>query len=163
MTRLGVPLRVQWAIALLVGAAAVVALVLFVDHNNNDKEATGSAKTLARENQQAQILIGQLQAPRTAAIAPGQSAQAAAAVAVTRTMRRRIRTGDVSGSFQGIACRRTGTRGPRQAVSCHAKAGNVTYPYLGVADVRTGKLTYCWRDVPPLPSERIPVSPRCRL
>jgi hypothetical protein len=163
LTRLGVPLRVQWAIALLTAAIVVAALIIFVDHNNSNSDAKGNAHALARENAEAQILIGQLQAPQTARIAAGQSAAAAAVVAVRRTMRQRIATGNVAGTFQHITCQRSGTRGSRHAVSCTATAGNVKYPYLGVADLTTKTLTYCWRDIPPLPSERIPVSPRCRL
>ena len=40
-------------------------------------------------------------------------------------------------------------------------AGGVTYPFLGVADPRARRVTYCKRDQPPVPSDNIPVSRRC--
>jgi hypothetical protein len=37
----------------------------------------------------------------------------------------------------------------------------VSYPFLGVVDLRAKQITYCKRDPPPVPSENIPVSSRC--
>ena len=43
------------------------------------------------------------------------------------------------------------------------RSGNVNYPFVGVFTEDQAALTYCKRDLPPIPSENIPVSARCTL
>jgi hypothetical protein len=72
-----------------------------------------------------------------------------------------INKGVVDGPLQRTRCRRHGGGSGRLAFSCVATADNVNYDYVGVVDVSTRQLTYCKRDEPPVPSQNIPVSPRC--
>jgi hypothetical protein len=39
---------------------------------------------------------------------------------------------------------------------------NVSYPFVGVVEPAARRLTYCKRDLPPVPTMNIPVSARCR-
>jgi hypothetical protein len=161
--RLFPALWMRWAISVVVAVAAVIALVAFVDHNNNNSEAKGSAKSLAREDQEAQVIVGADQVPRTAKLAPKESLEHAFVAAVRRDMTHRIKTGNVDGKLQKVGCKRSGSQPGRIAYSCVAEAGNVKYPFLGVFTTADKRITYCKRDLPPIPSENIPVSARCRL
>ena len=71
------------------------------------------------------------------------------------------RPGIIDGPLGRIACRRTGDTPGRRAFKCTAVAGGVSYPFLGVVDLRARRVTYCKRDEPPVPSLNIPVSRRC--
>jgi hypothetical protein len=161
--RLFPALWMRWAISIIVGVAVIAALVAFVDHNNNNSEATGSPKALEREYHYAQVVIGAEQAPHTVAVARGQSIHAAFVGAVRANMQHRVKTGDVPGQLQKVQCRASGSQSGRFAYGCVAEAGNVNYPYVGVFTKSTRRVTYCQRDAPPIPSERIPVSARCTL
>ena len=97
------------------------------------------------------------------AAARGQSVQRAFVAAVGADMRHRIKTGNVSGQLQKVRCQTAGSQAGRAAYRCAAEAGNVNYPYVGVYTTATKHVTYCERDLPPIPSEHIPVSARCTL
>jgi hypothetical protein len=161
--RLFPALWMRWAISIVVGAAVVVALIAFVDHNNNNSEAKGSTNSLEREYRYAQAVIGAEQAPHIVAVVRGQAAGVAFAAAVRADMRHRIKTGNVSGRLQRVHCRASGSQAGRLAYRCVAEAGNVRYPYVGVFTKATEHVTYCQRDAPPIPTEQIPVSARCTL
>jgi hypothetical protein len=161
--RLFPALWMRWAISIIVGVAVIAALVVFVDHNNNNSEAKGSAKSLERENQQAEIIVGADQVPHTVALKRGQSVQADFVAAVRADIRHRLKTGNIQGRVQKIECHRAGARAGRVAYSCVAQVQNVKYPFVGVFTAKSKRITYCKRDAPPIPSENIPVSPRCRL
>jgi hypothetical protein len=161
--RLFPALWMRWAISIVVGAAVVVALIAFVDHNNNNSEAKGSTNSLEREYRYAQAVIGAEQAPHIVAVVRGQAAGVAFAAAVRADMRHRIKTGNVSGRLQRVRCHAAGSQAGRVAYRCVAVAGNVNYPYVGVFTKATKHVTYCQRDAPPIPTERIPVSARCTL
>jgi hypothetical protein len=161
--RLFPALWMRWAISIIVGVSAIVALLVFVDHNNNNSEAKGSAKALEREYRYAQAVIGAEQAPHTVAVAHGQSVKAAFVAAVRANMHHRIKTGNVSGRLQKVHCQDAGSQAGRVAYRCVAEAGNVNYPYVGVFTTSTKHVTYCQRDAPPIPTEHIPVSARCTL
>jgi len=156
-------LWMRWAISIAIAVAAVVALIAFVDHNNSNSEANSSPKALVREYRYAQVVIGTEQAPHTAAVARGQSVQRAFVAAVRADMRHRIKTGNVSGQLQKVRCQAAGAQAGRAAYRCAAEAANVNYPYVGVFTRATRHVTYCQRDLPPIPTERIPVSARCTL
>ncbi len=156
-------LRMRWALSLAIGVAVLVALVLFVEHNNNNSEASGNAHALARENHEAEVVIGEDQAPQMVRLTPGQSVRAAAVAAVGGDMRHRIAIGNLNGPWQGVRCTQGAVRGARRAVSCTARAADVRYPFVGVVNTDTRTLVYCKQDLPPIPSENIPVSARCRL
>jgi hypothetical protein len=161
--RLRPPLWARWAISAIVAVAAVVLLVRFVSHNNNNAEANISTKGERQELQQARTLVGQDQAPRVATIAAGSTAQATLTAAVKQDMKHKIAIGTIDGPLNSIACHQTTTKGVRSAYSCRVKAAGTAYPFLAVADASTHHVIYCKRDLPPIPSENIPISRRCRL
>jgi hypothetical protein len=161
--RLFPALWMRWAISIIVGVAVVVALVVFVEHNNSNSQAKGSTKSLERENQEAQVIVGADQVPHTVTLKNGQSVPAGFVAAVRADIRHRLKTGNIQGHVQKIGCHRSGARTGRVAYSCVAQVQNVKYPFVGVFTVKSKRITYCKRDLPPLPSETIPVSPRCRL
>jgi hypothetical protein len=138
-------------------------LVVFVDHNNNNSEAQGSSKSLEREDQEARIIVGADQVPHTVRLKSGQSVQAGFVAAVHADIRHRLKTGNIQGRVQKIGCHRAGAHRGRVAYSCVAEVQNVNYPFVGVFTAKSKRITYCKRDLPPIPSENIPVSPRCRL
>jgi hypothetical protein len=161
--RLFPALWMRWAISITVGVAVIAALVVFVEHNNNNSEAKGSAKSLERENQEAQIIVGADQMPHTVKLRSGQSVPAEFVAAVRADIRHRLKTGNIQGRVQKIDCHRSGARSGRIAYSCVAQVQNVKYPFVGVFTAQSKRITYCKRDLPPLPSENIPVSARCTL
>lgn len=161
--RLFPALWMRWAISIIVGAAAIVALVLFVEHNNNNSEAQGSAKSLEREQQEDKVLIGADQAPHTVVLRGGRSVNAGFVAAVRADIHNGLRTGDIQGTVQRIGCHHSGARAGRVAYRCVAQVQNVKYPFVGVYVAKTQRITYCKRDPPPVRSENIPVSRRCRL
>jgi hypothetical protein len=161
--RLFPALWLRWAISIIVGVALIAALVVFVEHNNNNSEAKGSAKSLERENQEAQVIVGADQVPHTVRLKRGQSAPAGMVAAVRADIHHRLKTGNIQGRLQKIGCHRSGARAGRVAYSCVAQVQNVKYPFVGVYTAKSKRITYCKRDLPPIPSENIPVSPRCTL
>src|ERR1700722_13596064 len=113
--RLFPALWMRWAISIVVGVAVIAALVVFVEHNNNNSEAKGSAKSLERENQEAEIIVGADQVPHTVALKRGQSVDARLVAAVRADIRHRLKTGNIQGRVQKIGCHRSGGRGGRVA------------------------------------------------
>ncbi len=158
-----IPLLGRWGISLLVTAVLVVALVAFVTHNGGAGEVAPSRAALAREAQQDTILIGQDQAPHTAHVSSAADVRAALVAGVRTEMRRRIGSGNVPGPLQWVRCGRSGGQGAESAYHCIAKAGEINYPFVAVASPRAHRVTFCKKDFPPVPSENIPVSRRCRL
>jgi hypothetical protein len=161
--RLFPALWMRWAISIIVGAAVIVALVVFVDHNNSNSEAKSSPQALARENREARVIIGADQAPHTVAVQPGQPIDVAFVAAVRADIRHRLRTGDIEGRLQHVGCHRTGARAGRVAYRCVAQVQNVRYPFVGVYTAHAKRITYCKRDPAPVASQNIPVSARCTL
>ncbi len=156
------PLWARWVLSLGAGLILLLALILFVEHNNTNSEATQSPAAVARANREAEVVVAQDQAPHVAAVAPGSGAHAAIVKAVRADMASLVDRGIIDGPLGRIACRRTGDHAGRPAFECTAVAGGVTYPFLGVVDLRARRVTYCKRDEPPVPSLNIPVSRRCR-
>lgn len=157
-----IPLGVRWGVSLLIGAAVVVAIVIFVSGHNDNGLAHVSTKAERQENEQAQVLIGHDQAPRTVALTSAGAAQSALEAGVRAEMRHRIAIGNVDGPLQGVSCGVSGHDGAKTGYHCIAKAADVSYPFLAVADAGTHRIAFCKKDFPPSPSENIPVSPRCR-
>jgi hypothetical protein len=160
------PLRpalwVRWVLSLAAAAAVLVALVLFVDHHNSDSLAVQSPAALARANREADIVVAQDQAPHVVALTPASAPRSAMTRTVRAEMVRLIARGTVPGPLQHTSCRRAGARGSTVGFSCVATAAAVNYQFLGVVDTPARHLTYCKRDPPPVPSQNIPVSRRCR-
>jgi hypothetical protein len=161
--RLFPALWMRWAISIAVGVAVIAGLVVFVENNNSNSEATGSAKSLERENREAAVIVGADQAPHTVTLTNGESVRAGFVAAVRADIHHRLKTGNIQGRVQKVSCHRSGSRSGRVAYSCVAQVQNVKYPFVGVSTTNSKRITYCKRDAPPIPTENIPVSPRCRL
>ena len=161
--RLFPALWMRWAVSITVSVVVIAALVVFVEHNNSNSDAKASTKALERENQEAQVIVGADQVPHTVTLKNGQSVQAGFVAAVRADVRHRLKTGNIQGRVQKIDCHRSGARAGRVAYSCVAQVQNVKYPFVGAFTAKSKRITYCKRDLPPLPSENIPVSPSCRL
>jgi hypothetical protein len=160
---LPLPLWQRFALAGLIAVAALVAMIVYVSRHNTDSPASTDPNAAVQANREAEILVAQDQAPRVVRAGQGVAPLAAITAAVRADMRRRIATGSLGGPLQRLRCRPTGpARGQRGAFSCTVLAGSVTYPFLGVVDAATGRVTYCKRDPPPTPSDNVAVKARCR-
>jgi hypothetical protein len=156
------PLWLRWALSLGVGAALVVALVLFVDDHNSDSLATVSPAAAVRANREDEIVVAQDQAPHVVSVRSGTAPLAAIKRAVRTEMASGIAKGELGGPLQRTTCTPAGSStAARRAFRCTATASNVNYQFVGVVDVDARRLTYCKRDAPPVPSQNVPVSPRC--
>ena len=158
-----IPLRVRWAVSFAVAIAAVVLLVRFVESQGNSSLVKVSSRNLRIESRQADIVIGEDQAPVTLRVPAGHSASSVLMAGVRRDMTHRITTATIDGPLGRVACGEAGHRGGRVAYHCTAEAGHVGYPFVGVATARTHRVVFCKKDFPPLPSENIPVSASCEL
>jgi hypothetical protein len=159
---LRIPLWQRFVLAGLITVGLVVALVVYVDHHNTDSPPSTNPAGEVAANREAEILVAQDQAPRTARVGPGEPPRAALMRAVRADMSHRINTGALEGPLQRLQCHAAGpSGGSRQALRCNVLAGSVAYQFLGVVDTATRRVTYCKRDPPPAPSDNVPVSLRC--
>ncbi len=151
------------ALSLLIAAALLTAMVLFVQsHNTNSPLLTNPAAALTA-NREAEILVEQDQAPRSVRLGAGQPPASALGRAIRERIASQITGGAVAEPLERAHCRRSGPiRGPREAFSCSITAGSVSYPFLGVVDIGGRQITFCKVDPPPAPGDVVPVSPRCR-
>ncbi len=156
------PLWARWALSLGAGLVLLLALILFVEHNNTNSEATQSPAAVARANREAEVVVAQDQAPHVAVVAPGSGAHAAIVKAVRADMTSLVNRGIIDGPLGRISCRGTGAPAGRPAFACTAVAGGINYPFLGVVDIQARRVTFCKRDEPPVPALNVPVSRRCR-
>ena len=155
------PVWARWALSLGTGVILFIALVVFVDHNSNNSEATQSPAAVARANREAEIVVEQDEVPHLARVKPGQAPLRAAAAAVRGDVNTMINKGIIDGTLTRTRCTSTHRRAGRVAFMCTAVVGGVNYPFLGVVDVPARSVTYCKHDEPPVPSMNIPVSARC--
>jgi hypothetical protein len=149
------------ALSLGVGAILLVALVIFVNHNNTDSNQTLTPSEQAKVNREAALVVAQDQAPRSVTLTRAESPRAGFVRTVHATMSGLVTKGVIDGPLQRVRCTRHGGGAGRLGFSCVATANNVNYDFVGVVDVPARQLTYCKRDVPPVPSQNIPVSARC--
>lgn len=161
LPRLHLPVWARWSLSLGIGVILFIALVVFVDHNSNNSEATQSPQAVARANREAEIVVEQDQAPHVARVTPGQSPLVAARAAVRADVNTMINKGIIDGTLTRTRCATTHRRAGRVAFACTAVVASVNYPFVGVVDVPARRVTYCKHDEPPVPSMNIPVSPRC--
>lgn len=159
--RFSLPLWAKFVLALGVGAVLLVALILFVEHNNGNGEARQNPQAVVRANREAETLVAQDQAPHVVRITAHAAPRRAILGAVRADMTKLIAGGTILGTLQRAACRRTGGTHDRQAFACTAVVAGVNYPFLGVVDLPRRTVTYCKRDEPPVPADNVPVSPRC--
>jgi hypothetical protein len=156
------PLWLQWVLSIVVAVALIVALVRFVQSSTANQVTTESAAGLAKATRESEILVAEDQAPHTVPL-PGHTA---AAAAVNRAIRAEMTTlideGSLDGPLQRSSCTPTGPAGRAgQRFSCTVSAAGVSYPFASVVDVRARTIVFCKRDPPPVPSQNVPLNPRC--
>lgn len=161
------PLWLQWLLPFTVAGVAVVALVLFVNHQTNDVPQIANVtnpKAIAEQNREASILVRQQQAPHIVRLRAGEPATAGVRAAVVAYMTRQISTGTMDGPVKRASCATApGGTAVREVFRCHvvASAQLVDYPFDAVVQPSRGLITYCQRVEPPVPSMNVPVSRRC--
>jgi hypothetical protein len=153
----------KWVLSFGVGAVLLVALIIYVDHHNTDSPPSENLAVQTKANQEADEVVAQDQAPHVVTIRHGLSPRAGFVGTVRATMNGLINRGLIDGPLQHVRCRRSGTASRTVGLSCVATANDVNYDFVGVADRAAHRLTYCKRDEPPVPSQNIPVSPRCTV
>ncbi|MGH2892003.1 MAG: hypothetical protein ACRDPM_01870 [Solirubrobacteraceae bacterium] len=151
----------KFALSLGVAAILLVALIIFVNHNNTDSNRALTPAEQAKVNREAALVVAQDQAPRVVMLARGESPRAGFVRAVHATMSGLVSKGVIDGPLQRVRCRRHGGGASRLGFTCVATANNVNYDFVGVVTMPARRLTYCKRDAPPVPSQNIPVSTRC--
>jgi hypothetical protein len=156
------PLWLQWVLSLVIAAAVIVGLIRFVQSNTANQVTTESPAGEVQANREAEILVGEDQAPHSVPLRGGTSLLAAINRAIRSDMTEMINRGSLNGPLQRSSCALTGRPGTGgQRFSCTASAAGVSYPFLGVVDAQTRTIVYCKRDPPPVPSQDVPVSRRC--
>jgi len=151
----------RFVVALGVGVILLVALIIFVNHNNTDSNQTLTPSEQAKVNREAERVVAADQAPHIVVLKSGETPHAGFVRTVHSAMATLVNRGVVDGPLQRVRCAQHGGASGRQAFTCVATANNVNYDYVGVVEVPTHRLTYCKRDVPPVPSQNIPVSAAC--
>jgi hypothetical protein len=145
-----------------IGAALIVLLVRFVQHNSGTSPANESPAAAVRANREAEILVAQDQAPRVVRLGIGVAPAAALEHATRADIARLIAQGTINGPLGRSTCTPTGTLATSaRAFGCTVVAANFNYQFVGVVDTLTRRITFCKRDPPPVPSQNVPVSPRC--
>jgi hypothetical protein len=137
-------------------------MVVWVRGHNTDSPPSTNPASQVRANREAEILIEQDQAPHTVRLPAGLSGSSAVARVVHARMGRQVASGAISGPLKAARCRPGGRAGARAEFHCTIDSGSVNYLFTGVVDSARDRITYCKRDLPPVPSEDIPVSRRCR-
>ena len=152
----------KFAAAFTVGAILLVALIIFVNHNNTDSNQTLTPSEQAKVNREAERVVAADQAPqRGHADQRRQPARRVRAHRPPGDVRPRQQGRQVDGPLQRVRCTRHGGAAGQLGFSCVATADDVNYDFVGVVDVPARRLTYCKRDEPPVPSQNIPVSAAC--
>jgi hypothetical protein len=159
------PLWARWLLTILTFAVLTLAAVVFVhDHSEGTSAPTKSEREAEVEaNREANVVIEEDQAPHTAQLGAGAATLTALERAISGDAHGRIQAGDLTGPFQSVRCEAKGAAGTNQAFRCTVHAAGVAYPYLGVLDARTRRLTWCKVDSPPVSgAPEVPVSASCR-
>jgi hypothetical protein len=151
-------------LATTVGLVLLVGMVIWVANHNTDSGPSNSNPTATvKLNEEARVLVEQDQVPRVAPLPRGLPLAAAVARVVHARVAASVSDGAISGPLKPARCRPTGARsGTMVGFSCTVTTGGVNYPFLAAADTAARRVTSCKRDPPPVPSENVPVSSRCR-
>jgi hypothetical protein len=156
------PLWLQWVLSITVAAATILALVLFVHSATENQLTTESPAGLRQQNEEAEALVAEDQAPHTVRLPAHTAPRAAVNRAIRADMTTLIDQGSLDGPLQRSSCAPTGTSGQGgQRFSCTVAAAGVSYPFVSVVDARARTIVYCKRDPAPVPSQNVPLSPRC--
>jgi hypothetical protein len=160
------PLWVRWLLAIVGFLILIVAVRILTSGGEGSSGSTKSERAAEVEaNREGQIVIEEDQAPHSAPLHAGVSAQVALELAITADAHDRILHGQLTGPLQRVRCGPAGPRrGGRQALRCTAHANGIAYPFVGIVDERARRLTWCKVDPPPSggATPEVPVSPRCR-
>lgn len=160
---LNLPLWQRYAVSLVVAAVLLTGMVIWVEgHNTDSGPANGNPNAIVSANRQARILVSEDQAPHSASLPPGLAAGPALERVLHAHVTAQIRDGALAGPLQPVRCHATGRSGARIGFSCTIDSGSVNYPFLATVDTAARRATYCKHDPPPMPSEPVPVSSRCR-
>ncbi len=149
-----------------VAAAVVIALIEFVNYETNNVPAIAgisSPRAVREQNREDTILVQQQQAPHVRRVKAGESPARAIRAAVVAYMTHQINVGSMDGPIRSSSCRAAGGTASRLVFHCQvtASAQLVSYPFDGVVQPGLGRVTYCQRVTPPVPSMNVPVSRRC--
>lgn len=159
------PIWLQWVLPFGVGAALVVAVVLFVNYQTNDVPLISpvtNPQAVAEQNREDHIHVRQQQAPHVVKLKPKVAPSDGLRAAVVGYMSYQISHGAMDGPINRASCHTVaGGTTARQVLRCDVTAANVNYPFDGVVQQAAGVITYCQRVTPPIPSMNIPVSKRC--
>jgi hypothetical protein len=158
------PLWLQWVLPFAVAAAVVVALILWVNHENSSVPQTAlvtNPNAVKEQNREDTILVKQQQAPHDAKLNAGTSAVDGLRASISAWMTHEISIGAMNGPIKSLSCSTTAASSAARLVySCDLKASAaLTYPFDGV--VQKDAITWCQRVTPPVPSMNVPVSKRC--
>lgn len=156
------PLWLQWVLSITVAVAAIFALVRFVQSSTANQLTTESPAGVRQQNEEAEALVAEDQAPHTVRLPAHTTSRAAVNRAIRADMTTLIEQGSLNGPLQRSSCASVGTSGKAgQRFSCTVSAAGVSYPFVGVVDAPAHRIVYCKRDPPPVPSQNVPLSPRC--
>lgn len=159
------PLWARWLLTLL-GFCALALTIWIVLRSINDAGPSQSERAAEAEaNREGQVIVEADQAPHSATLHSSGGARLQLQLAIGADLRGRIRQGSLSGPVQSVHCLAAGpARSGREPFRCSALAAGVSYPFLGVIDRRSGQLTWCKVDPPPVAKgpQEVTVSPRCR-
>jgi hypothetical protein len=146
------PVWLQWVLPFGIAIIAVVALVLYVQHQTNDTPSeapVNSPSAIVEQNREAAVLMAQYQAPHYATLATGATPAAGLKVAITRWLDHQISIGTYNGPLTGGSCVDTaGSTSARVALKCDMVTANVTYPFYGVVVPATKQIAYCQKVAP---------------
>jgi hypothetical protein len=153
----------QWVLSLGIAALLIFGLIRFVQSNGSTTPPAQSPSADVQANREAAALVAQDQAPHTARLRPGVAPAAALSAAIRADMVNEIVQQQIYGSLQRSTCAQTGSHAAQRGYTCAVVVNGLPYPFVGVVDLGRRVITYCKRDPPPVPSESVPVSPRCFL
>lgn len=156
------PLWLRWALTLLgFGTLAIIA-VAELGGSGNPSSSQRDAAALVQANRAARLVVIQDQAPHSSPLSPSVDPQLALERAIAEDAHGRVRRDELGGPVKEVRCAPVRqTQAARRPFKCTARVGSIDYPYLGVADLRAQRLTWCKMDPAPSVQVVVPVSPRC--
>ncbi len=164
----GMSLRTRWVLTIAVYALVAVAVVIALRSGGgggNGGSSQAEAAAVAEANREGRIAIAQDEAPHSSVLALDLPARVALERAVGVDVRARIAHGELTGPLQSVRCAPAAAdHAGRRQLSCTVISAGISYPFVGVADPSTRRLTWCKEDPPPVMNAplEVPVSPRCR-
>jgi hypothetical protein len=164
------PLWARWLLSIAAFAALIVVIAVVVHNLNSNTNNAGSEKSEAaaeaEADQEGRTVIAEDQTPHGTALRSGLPTISALEKAIAADVYERTTDGQLTGPYESVRCRTAGQpRAGRQPFSCTVRSAHISYPFVGVADVRTRELSWCKIDPPPEPGAplEVPLSPRCRV